>query len=242
MQDDLATPIRVVSARDDAIDWMAMAREGVTPHDYAQHRDPASVRTYPGKHPLWFTLRPLTGPDCIAVEAGANDAAQSWQAFRIAVDKIENFVEPGIALYPEHPIPGPAGTQRMIWDDEGLQRIANVLGMRAIYEIGGLALERAREGNARSGGVLFTPPLFLQHELDRIVFRLAALERVSVGTRSSGKPAQGQATTSSESSGAATDAHAESGGGAPAAKRRTTSRATRASKSSAPSKKRAAKG
>lgn len=241
-EDDLATPIRVVSARDEALDWLAMERDGVTPQRYAETRDETAVRVFPGKHPRWFVLRPLSGADCLTIESAPNEAARYWQAFQASVAVVENFAHPGDALRPTHPAPAHGGGTRFIWDPDDLQRVADALGMRAIYEIGGIALERAMEGNGRSGGVLFTPPLFLQLELDRIARRLAALARANAGTTSSGRSAPGQATTSSGSSGAVTDAPAASGEASPAAKAPTTSRGTKASSSSSRSRKRRAKG
>lgn len=184
--DDLVSPLRVVSLRDEAIDWFAMTREGVTPRDYAASRDQAAVRVLPGAHARWFTLLPLDTPTVGMVEECANDAAKLVRAFRYAVASVENFEGPGVALRPTLTIPWVNGTTRTIWNDAEIERLANFAGgQRTIYEMGELAYERALEGNGRSGGALFTPPRYLEPVLERIERQLAEQARALAGTRSS---------------------------------------------------------
>lgn len=184
--DDLVSPLRVVSMRDPAIDWYAMQEHGVTARVYAETRDPGSVIALPGQHPRWYHLRPLTVSECAFIDALTTDTARALGAFRLAVTRIENAFGPAADLLPELYSPMPDGSQRVTWSDAGLQRVANFMGgMRLLYEIGGIAHERAAEGNGRSGDVLFTPPLFLQPELDRIRRLCAERRQTSAGTASS---------------------------------------------------------
>lgn len=189
MIDSLADPIRVVSVRDPAIDWHAMREHGVTPLVYAETRDEQSVRVLPGAAPRWYHLRPLSVVECAACDAQPTPVACALLAFRLGVTRIENFHGVGIDLYPELPTPGPNGSTRMTWSDAGLQRIADTIGgQRVLYEIGAIVHERASEGNARSGDVIFTPPQFLQPVLNQIALRLAERRETNGGIASSATP------------------------------------------------------
>jgi hypothetical protein len=187
--DDLVSPLRVVSIRDQAIDWYAMQEHGVTPLVYAETRDAASVRALPGKHPRWYHLRALTVAESASCDVQPSAPGRMLLAFRYAVTRIEDFYGFGTSLAPELPIPNENGGTRFMWSDAALQRVADHAGgMRLLYEIGDLAYERAAEGNGRSGDVLFTPPLFLQPVLDQIKRRLAVRIQASAGTESSVTP------------------------------------------------------
>jgi hypothetical protein len=193
--DDLASSIKVVSVRDPAIDWGAMWDEGVSPAVYAETRGADVVRAIPGMRPRWFVLRALSVADCTAVEMFPEGAPRAVQAFRVACTAIENFDQGIAVLAPTLAAASPHGVTRTVWGDDDLQRVADVLGMRAIYEVGSIAYERALEGNVRGGGVSYTLPPFLLPELQRIVRRLAEREPPTDGTRSSEPSASDSTTT-----------------------------------------------
>lgn len=217
MRDDLVSPLRVVSIRDEAIDWAAMwDRAHVSPKLYAETRDADSVRELPGRTARWYTLRPLSVADMGAIDSAASGPAQLVQAFRVAVTEIVGFSGPGTALRPTLPCPMPDGTTRMIWADVELQYIADVAGgMRLIYEIGAIARERALEGNALRGGVIYAPPQFLVPVLEQKTRPLVERQTTTDGTRSNAKPESSSTKMSESSSGEATDASAANGRTAP---------------------------
>lgn len=212
MKDDLVSPLRVVSVRDEAIDWASMWDRGVSPRVYAETRDPESVRALPGMALRWYTLRPLTVADCGTVDALPSDPMKLTQAFRLSVSEVVGFHGLGTAFRPTLPMPMPDGSTRMVWSDADLQHLADVAGgMRLIYEIGAIAFERAQEGNAFRGGVTFAPPPFLLHVLAQKMRLLAERTIPTAGTPSSARPESSSTTTSASGSGAATGASAASG-------------------------------
>lgn len=188
--DDLVSPLRAVCVFDPAIDL------DVTPINvYAETRVPDLVTTRPGAHARWAVLRPLSVGDFMACDSAPSVSVKLLQAFRLACERIENFSAPGIALEPTKLHRLPDGRERAIWGDDGLQRVADHLGVAYIYELGNVAFERAVSGNALSGSVFFTLPPSSMLALDRMLRLHAAQSRQTDGTPSSAKSAGSSTTT-----------------------------------------------
>jgi len=185
MSDDLVSPLRAVCVFDPAIDL------DETPTAlYAETRAAELVVTKPGAHAHWVTLRPLSVGDFTACDSMPTAPVKLMQAFRLACGEIENFAGPGVSLKPTKAHRLPDGRERMIWDDAGLQRVADVLGVAYIYELGGVAFERAVSGNALSGSASFTLPPSSELALDRMMRLHAAQKARTAGTPSSEQSAR----------------------------------------------------
>lgn len=188
--DDLVSPLRAVCVFDPAIDL------DVTPINvYAETRAADLVVIKPGAHAWWAVLRPLSVGDFMACDSAPSPSVKLLQAFRLACERIENFSGPGIALEPTKMHRLPDGRERAIWGDDGLQRIADQLGIAYIYELGSVAFERAVSGNALSGSVFFTLPPSSTLALGRMM-RLHAVQRLQTdGTPFSAKSAASSTAT-----------------------------------------------
>ena len=183
--DDLVSPLRVVSVRDPAIDWNAMAEAGVTPRVYEETRDPGSVRELPGRQAVWFTLEWIDSAECGAIDSFP-EARRPLEAFSVACSEVLNALGPGHALRGTIPVQTLAGGPvRVYWSNADRNRIQRLYGQELLYEIGFVAWRRARLGNVWSGGVPYTPPPFLQPVLDQIKRLSAEHRRISAGTESS---------------------------------------------------------
>jgi hypothetical protein len=211
-QDDLVSPLRVVSVLDPALDRVAMDVAL-----YAETRDPALVRELPGQRARWVTLQPLTGSDALIVDCYSEQALKLKTAFVYSVACIENFERPTEHLRPTRVIATAGGGERFVWTDAEWESIFRVLNMKFVYEMGLLAIDRAFSKNFGGGCDFYTQPPFLSDELARIGRQLAARARRSAGTPSSAKSAPSSTTSSSPSSAAATAANAASGSAGPAA-------------------------
>lgn len=183
--DDLVSPIRAVCVLDPGID-----RAETPVHLYAETRAAALVVPLPGAHLRWATMRPLTVGDFVAVDSMPTSPSKLLQAFRLSCEGVENFAAPGVALKPTKPHRMPDGRERMIWGDDDLQRLASELGLGFVYELGGVAYERAVAGNGWSGSVSYTLPQSSVHALALIELRLAEQSHGDGGTHSSEKSAE----------------------------------------------------
>jgi hypothetical protein len=187
MRDDLVNVLRVVSAHDPALDRLRM------PMDlYYETRDPSLVIELPCESARWFSLRALTTFEAGSCDTITSEPAKFIRAFQLACVAIENFASPGIAMEPTLRVPRPDGTERLMWRDSELERIADEVGLEVIYEVGMLALERRRLGKWGRGDVSrFTPPLFLGPVLEQIRRLRAEHTETTGGTLSSERSAPG---------------------------------------------------
>lgn len=190
MQDSLVGPLRAVSVLDPAIDL------SVSPvMVYAETRAEEVLSYHAGMYPRRAALRPLSVGEFGACDSMPSAPAKLVQAFRLACEEIENFSGPGCTLGPDRPHRMPDGRDRMVWSDDGLQRIADALGMAYILELGLVAYERAIQGNALSGSVSFTLPPSSAQGLALKLHRLAAQSRDNDGTISSERSAESSTAT-----------------------------------------------
>ena len=179
--DNPARPLRAVCVFDPAIDF------DETPlRVYGETRAAELVTLRAGAHARWATLRPLDTAEFITADAAPSAGAKLLGAFRLACTEIENVVEPGISLFPTKSHRSPDGSERKVCSDSDLQRVADTpgLGLAFIYEMGGIAYERALQGNALSGSVFFTLPPSSELVLMRIERQHAARAQTTDGTRS----------------------------------------------------------
>lgn len=151
MQDDLTRNKRVISVLDPAIDWSSAEVMG----EYARTRDESLV-TLRQQTGAWAVVRPLTVGEFSAVD-GVSGSGKLVQAFRLACLEVENTPAAGLSVKPR----GTArigGTDTAVWTDDELAVVARHYGARYLYEIGLVIYERALQGNAWGGGVLYTLP------------------------------------------------------------------------------------
>lgn len=179
--DNPAAPLRAVCVFDPAIDFE------LTPlRIYGETRAAELVAIVPGAHARWTTLRPLSVAEFMTADSMPSAPAKLLGAFRLACTEVENFTAPGESLFPTKSHRSPDGSERKVWSDADLQRLADApgLGLAFIYEMGGVAYERALQGNALSGSVYFTLPPSSELVLMRIERLHAARTQKTDGTRS----------------------------------------------------------
>lgn|SRR5574341_1064216 len=183
--DDLISPLRAVCVLDPAIDRV------LTPIDrYAETREPELVRELPGHRARWAMLEPLSVGDFMIVDGYPTAPMKLRRAFVYACRLIENFERPGEPLHPTRMVVNPEdGRERAVWTPEEEAAIFRRLGADFVYELGGLAYERATAGNFWGGSVSYTLPQSSVDGLARIARLLAARERALVGIQSSERSA-----------------------------------------------------
>lgn len=190
MYDDLTKPVRVACSIDPGLDRDAMAGEAWA--DYLDTRRQELVRELPGHAIRWAILRPLRPAEVAGADAlpgstmGASVSLNTAMfAFRCACVRIENFMQPGVALEPTGHLSKTDGVESRFWTDKDLEHVKNGLGMAYVHEIGQFAYQRAMAGNFLSGGVAYTLPLSSTRVLDQMQLRRAELQKRSGTTRSS---------------------------------------------------------
>lgn len=179
-KDDLVTPLRVYSIRDDAIDPMASDVD-----EYLKTRNPDLIHALPGQHLVAAVIKPLPVAVYAQVDTLSTVQAKLLQAFRIACTAVETA--PGATLMPMEAVRLSDGKPHTIWGNEEFEELGRMYGIQFIYEIGTVIMERAEPGKAWRGGVRYTPPPFLEDARARISLRRAAQMSASAGTDSSGE-------------------------------------------------------
>lgn len=187
--DDLVSPLRAVSVLDPALDRSTMDVDR-----YVETRDPALVRETPGRFARWVELDPLTPEHIGMIDSLSAPSAKLMQAFRLACRAVHNLQAPGIAARPTELV-RQGHRDVPMWSSGDLGLISRELGVAFVYEIGTVAYERAIQGKAFGGSASYTLPQSSVHGLVQIARRLAALEKSTAGTSSSGPSAPSSTPT-----------------------------------------------
>lgn len=173
IQDPLVKPIVIVSATDEALDMTAAERA-----KYAAERSDTLLRVVPGATPIRFHVRPLGASEANGVDAQPTINAKAMMAFALGVLVIEGANEHGPSaldrILPSHRTPRPGGGERMVWSDEQLDALQELLGRATLLEVGAFIFERTLRGKkAASGSVRYTVPHSLLDALAQMPVRRA---------------------------------------------------------------------
>ena len=162
-----AEPIRVVSAKDPALDLAEMDLRR-----YVETRDASHLRLVPGVRPVWYTLRPLNIYD---VEAASSlpQAMQARACFETAIEAIDGCEALGGdgAWRPRKVVEDALGKKRPVPTRAEMQHLFQMLphGLDTMQELGAIAYERATLGNGFRGAPTYTVPPLFSPELARNV-------------------------------------------------------------------------